>query len=96
MTIPGHHLNFHCHVIIRNILHLQVYEGRGRSMLLSSCRGEAKLWDVGACKNRAEALWAPNETIGDSLRTFEGVRSAVFRPDGLLVQTLHVPYLAPS
>ncbi len=75
---------------------MQVYEGRGRSMLLSSCRGEAKLWDVGACKNRAEALWAPNETIGDSLRTFEGVRSAVFRPDGLLVQTLHVPYLAPS
>ena len=51
---------------------------------------------MGACKNRAEALWAPNETIGDSLRTFEGVRSAVFRPDGLLVQTLHVPYLAPS
>ena len=69
-------------------LHVQVYEGSGRSMLLSSCRGEAKLWDVGACKDRAEALWAPNETIGDSLRTFEGVRSAVFRPDGLLVNFL--------
>ena len=66
----------------------QVYEGRGRSMLLSSCRGEAKLWDVGACRDRAEALWAPNEAAGDPLRTFEGVRTAIFRPDGLLVSLL--------
>ena len=51
---------------------------------------------MGACKDRAEALWAPNETIGDSLRTFEGVRSAIFRPDGLLVQILPVPVLATS
>ena len=55
----------------------QVYEGRGRSMLLSSCRGEAKLWDVGACRDRAEALWAPNEAAGDPLRTFEGVRTTI-------------------
>ena len=64
-------------------------------MLLSSCRGEAKLWDVGACRDRAEALWAPNETIGDSLRTFEGVRNAIFRPDGLLVQILPVSHIWP-
>ena len=54
-------------------------------MLLSSCRGEAKLWDVGACRDRGEALWAPNESTGDALRAFEGVRTAIFRPDGLLV-----------
>ena len=65
--------------------HVQVYEGSGRSMLLTSCRAEAKLWDVGACRGRAEALWAPNETISDSLHMFEGVRNAIFRQDGLLV-----------
>ena len=71
-----------------------MYEGSGRSMLLTSCRGEAKLWDVGACRSRAEALWAPNETISESLHTFEGVRNAIFRQDGLLVTfPLHLHYL---
>lgn len=79
-------------------LHEQVFEDSGRSTLLSSCRGEAKLWDVGACRDRSEALWAPNESTGDSLRTFEGVRTAIFRPDGLLVRSaacIHM-YINPS
>jgi len=80
--------------------HAQVYEGSGRSMLLTSCRAEAKLWDVGACRGRAEALWAPNETISESLHTFEGVRNAIFRQDGLLVTSsltsasLRIPHMA--
>lgn len=57
-------------------------------MLLTSCRGEAKLWDVGACRDRAEALWAPSEIIPEAARTFDGVRNALFRQDGLVVRPL--------
>ena len=67
----------------------QVHEGGTRSLLLSSSRGEAKLWDAGACWDRAEALWGPPEAVGDPLRTFERVRNAVFRADGRVVLTLN-------
>ena len=83
-------------------LHEQVYEGSGRSMLLSSCRGEAKLWDVGACRDHGEALWAPNANTGDAMGTFGGVRTAIFRPEGLLVSCccmhihVHHPLCGPA
>ena len=74
----------------------QVHEGGGRSLLLSSSRAEAKLWDAGACRDRAEALWTPPEAIGEPLRTFEGVRNAVFRDDGRVVRTPCVKVLPPG
>jgi hypothetical protein len=66
-------------------------------MLLSSGRSEARLWDVGACRDRADVLWAPSEPMGESLQVFEGVRNAIFRQDGLLVllePLLHIQTLA--
>lgn len=78
-----------------NVYARQVHEGGGRSLLLSSSRAEAKLWDAGACRDRSEALWTPPEAIGDPLRIFEGVRNAVFRDDGRVVRTPCVKVLPP-
>ena len=74
----------------------QVHEGGARSLLLSSSRGEAKLWDAGACRDAAEALWGPPEAVGDPLRTFERIRNAVFRADGCVVRTSHVKDSPPA
>lgn len=62
-------------------------------MLLSSGRSEARLWDVGPCRDRAEVLWTPNEPMGDSVHAFEGVRNAIFRQDGLVVLPEPLPHL---
>lgn len=64
----------------------QAYEGRGRSLLLSSSRMDARLWDIGACSDRAGASWTPAEYVTDPLHTLEGMRNAVFRPDGRMVR----------
>ena len=63
----------------------QVYEGRGRSLLLSSSRNEARLWDVGACSDRAGGAWTPAEYVTEPLHTCGGMRNAIFRPDGRMV-----------
>ena len=72
-----------------------MHEGGARSLLLSSSRSEAKLWDAGACRDAAEALWGPPEAVGDPLRTFERVRNAVFRADGRVVRTPRAKVLPP-
>ena len=69
----------------------QVHEARGRSLLLSSSRNEARLWDVGACSERAGGGWTPAEYITEPLHTCGGMRNAIFRPDGRLVRRLPVP-----
>lgn len=62
-----------------------MFEGSGRSLLLSSARADTRLWDVGACNDRAGALWSPAEYVTEPLHSCDGMRSAIFRPDGRMV-----------
>ena len=70
----------------------QVFEGRGRSLLLSSSRNEARLWDVGACSDRAGGAWTPAEYVTEPLHTCAGMRNAIFRPDGRMVRCAPPPH----
>ncbi|BDA44801.1 probable DDB1- and CUL4-associated factor 1 [Coccomyxa sp. Obi] len=67
---------------------LRVFEGSGRSLLLSSARADTRLWDVGACNDCAGALWSPAEYVTEPLHSCDGMRSAIFRPDGRMIAGL--------
>lgn len=63
----------------------QAFNKSSRQLLLTSSRTEAKLWDGGANHDAAGASWSTADAIVDPLHTFDGIRNAIFRPDGAMV-----------